>query len=228
MSAWNLVKAVGGPGSLGFLALVVAIGAMCVAMRRWRRLGRWWLAVVAILYLALSLPATASVLVRALRAPSPLPDAALRHVDALVVFDGDNRIGRIREALRVCRIAPPRVVWLLGSRFMTDDLLMGGVPRDRIRRDDSAADTRTQVALTARLFGSSPGARVAILVSRLQAPRVVRFASAIGLDVTVVPSPLDVDLPVSGVGRYVPSYQALTISRDAIYELAAGVYYGRS
>ena len=68
--------------------------------------------------------------------------------------------------------------------------------------------------------------RAAILVSSLQAPRARLLARQAGLAVPVLAAPLDDELTPEGMGRFVPSFKALAITRDAIYEVAALRYYG--
>jgi hypothetical protein len=43
--------------------------------------------------------------------------------------------------------------------------------------------------------------------------------------VALLPSAVDAEPPTAGTDRFVPSYLALRLSRDAIYEHAALVYY---
>jgi hypothetical protein len=75
------------------------------------------------------------------------------------------------------------------------------------------------------LAGGPDADRAAIVVSRLQMPRVAAMARAAGLDIILVPSPMDVEPPVKGLRYFLPSLAALTLSRDALYELAALPYY---
>jgi len=53
------------------------------------------------------------------------------------------------------------------------------------------------------------------------------LAGQAGLNLPVLAAPLDEDLPTAGLSRFVPSFAALAVTRDAIYELAALRYYAR-
>jgi hypothetical protein len=64
-----------------------------------------------------------------------------------------------------------------------------------------------------------------VVASRLQAPRVWALARAMGLGILVMPSPVDDEPAASGLRAFVPSYLALRVSRDAIYEHVALAYY---
>jgi uncharacterized SAM-binding protein YcdF (DUF218 family) len=67
--------------------------------------------------------------------------------------------------------------------------------------------------------------RTCVIASRLQMPRVAALAHSEGLDVTLIPSPTDTEPPTAGFRVFVPSYTALGVSRDALYEHAALAYY---
>jgi uncharacterized SAM-binding protein YcdF (DUF218 family) len=222
----QIAKWIGGPGSAGFLIAAAAVG---LAWIRWRpahrRAGVVWLWAVAAVYLLLAVPMVAAGLADALPRVATPPDIATADIQTLFILDGDNREGRIAEAQRLCRRELPDTIWLLAARFMRDDLIMVGVPRSRIRISDAAATTEAQLAQVQRLLRRQPTAHAAVLASRLQIARVAAVAAQLHLDVLLVGSPLDRDLPARGLGRFAPSLTALAVSRDAIYEHAALVYY---
>jgi hypothetical protein len=56
-------------------------------------------------------------------------------------------------------------------------------------------------------------------------PRVAALAQTAGLELDLLASPVDQEPPTEGVWRLVPTYLALRVSRDAIYEHAALAYY---
>ena len=62
----------------------------------------------------------------------------MSEVDALIVFDGDNRRGRVAEAKKIYDTAKPARVWLLGDRWMWDALWRSGIPYDLITPDARA------------------------------------------------------------------------------------------
>ena len=112
----SIVKPIDAPGSIQFLVLCIALGL--VVMFVWprnRRAGRLWLYFVSVSYLLLGLPLVANTI--AGRLPRVPPDHLPRGepLDALIVFDGDNRRGRVREAAQACRAAAPIGVWVLGG-----------------------------------------------------------------------------------------------------------------
>ena len=70
--------------------------------------------------------------------------------------------------------------------------------------------------------------RVVLIASSLSMPRVGALAATTGVPVVLAPSPLD-EPPVSGGFRLgIPSYRALRLTRDALYEHLALAYYRRS
>ena len=205
MNVRAFIKSIGGPGSLGFLVFSALIGlVLTLAGRRARLMGKIWLTVILVLYVILSLPVVANTLVNGL-APPPMPaDVTLRAVRTLFVLDGDNRLGRIEAARRVVETAEPEMVWLLGGRYMVPDVVMAGTPRNRVRVDFSATDTFAQVARVKALIVSTHAPAPAVIASRIQMRRVEAFARATGLQVVLVASPLDGDLPQSGWSLLVP------------------------
>ena len=70
--------------------------------------------------------------------------------------------------------------------------------------------------------------RPALVTSRLQAPRIRELARHEQLDVTVVPARLEKEPPASGYRFWLPSLAALALSREALYERVALVYYRRN
>jgi hypothetical protein len=100
-----------------------------------------------------------------------------------------------------------------------------GVQPERIRHDDQAENTSDQIRRTLEWVKSGKFGRAAILVSCLQAPRTRLLAARAGLNIPVLAAPLDEELPDGGPGRFLPSFLALAVTRDAVYELAALQYY---
>ena len=70
--------------------------------------------------------------------------------------------------------------------------------------------------------------RAAVIVSRLQAARTRGLADRLGLDVLVIPAPVDSEPPSAGARRWLPSYAGLLMSRDALYEMVALAHYRRN
>jgi hypothetical protein len=188
---------------------------------------RVWFGLVALLYLFLGLPAVATAIADELGPVRTTAGGALAPLDTLIVFDGDNRRGRVRESLRVFTEARPRTVSVLGADWLVRALVGAGIPADRIAHDNTTENTRDQIDSIRRLMATTPGLRVAIVASRLQMPRVAGLVDTARLSVSLVASPIDTEPPTTGFWQFVPMYKALRVSRDALYEHAALAYYRR-
>lgn len=221
-------KLTGGPGSLRLLAILIIISVIwIVAWPRRRTIGVAGLAAVAVSYLVMATPLVAEWTVRRLPPVEPARDADIRNIQTLFIFDGDNRWGRLRAVQRIYDVAQPRNLVLLGRLSVYKDLLLMPIPRDRLHHDSSSWNTSTQVEQTKALWRPGSSGRTAVLASCLQAPRVKLLLHDAGLDLPVVAAPLDTELPTHGIGRIVPSLAALGTTRDALYEVAALMYYRR-
>ena len=224
-----LLKQIGGPGP-GFEWFFLFCLLVALLVRWWRpataRGVRWFLLALGCVYLVLSLPIAANHIADWLPAVplARLPGSA-GPVDALVVMDGDNRRGRTLAAIQVNAAAMPREIWVMGDGTLIEELSAGGVPRNRIFHDAFPATTRDQLTSLAALVARRPGWTVAVIVSRLQAARMTRLLEQAHLVVTLIQSPVDVEPATTGAFAFVPTYYALRLSRDAIYEHAALRYY---
>jgi uncharacterized SAM-binding protein YcdF (DUF218 family) len=222
----DAIKIVGAPGSLTMLALACGSGVLVIRfLPHWQRLARLCLAVVFVVYVILGLPVTANAIAMRLPASPTLDAATAQRTVLLNVLDGDNRRGRLAEALRIYRLATPQLVIVSGDAWLEDALLQGGVPRARVLRTTAAGNTRAQVEEASHLVRTHPDAQVTLVASRLQMARIEALVRAAGLQVALAPSPIDTEPPVEGMVTFVPTYNALRVSRDAIYELAALRYY---
>jgi hypothetical protein len=222
-----LLKQIGGPAFEWFFLFCVLLGLF---VRWWRpataRAVRWSLLALVSVYLVLSLPFIANLISGGLPAvPTVTRPSAPGPVDLLVVMDGDNRRGRVRAGIEVNAVAAPREVWVLGNGWLIEQLSAGGVPRNRIFHDAFLATTRDQLASLAQLAARRPGWTVAVIVSRLQAPRMAFLLEQSHLSVRLIESPADVEPATAGALVFVPTYYALRVSRDAIYEHVALRYY---
>ncbi len=221
----SLLKMIGSPGSISFLLLCLIGGVLVLWL--WpnrRRFGRAWLALVAVAYLFMALPAVATAIAGRLSATAT-PPAAVGHLDTLAVLDGDNRRGRVRVAQQILSVDAPKEVWVLGGPWIVEALAAAGVPKERLFHDPRTPTTRDQLARVQRLIAERPTGRVGVIVSRLQAPRVARLAAAQLMPLVLIVSPVDDEPPTSGVRAFIPRYIALRVSRDALYEHAALAYY---
>lgn len=225
----SLLKAVGGPGSFGFLAVCTAFGLVLArASHRTRRVSRIWLLSLYLGYVALGLPIVANHIVASLTNYEPICDfGSLGETDVLVVLDGDNPLGRVRETYRVFRATSPRWVLVSGPEWLNAQLRRMGIPSDRLIADFNAATTLEQVQRLPHHLDGRHATRVVIVASRLQMPRVAALTRATGFPATPAPSSVDDELPTSGFQLIVPTATALRVSRDAIYEHFALAYYRR-
>ena len=223
----DIVKQIGPPGSIGFLLVCLFFGVLVAFVwPRSRRLAKHWLLWVSGVYLVLGLPVVANAIVNALPAVAPVADDPAR-VRTLIVFDGDNRRGRLEETLRFLRAHPGVSFWVLGEEWLVEELIRAGYPRRSFGQEKQSRNTRDQMAWVERFLSENPEAQPAIIASVVQMPRVAALARAAMLQVTLVASPLDDEPPRTGWRRFIPAYAALRASRDAIYEHAALAYYRR-
>ena len=224
----TVIKSIGAPGSVSLLLVCIGIGFLFrYAWPRRPVLARRWVISVTMVYLALAWPPIADGISSLLPGvPKAVSPSAPGRVDLLVVFDGDNRRARARAGIAVNAAAGPRAIWVLGNGWLIEPMSEAGVPRDRIWHDADMATTRDQmVRLTRLVADAGPSARLGVIVSRFQAPRVAGLLDAQHLDVTLIASPSDRESPASGIARLIPTYTALRNSREALYEVAAVWYY---
>jgi uncharacterized SAM-binding protein YcdF (DUF218 family) len=209
---------------LWLLGAAALLGLLLLIPRRTRRLARYWLLTITGTYAVLGVPAVANAIAGRLPAATRLHEDA-DPIGALIVFDGDNRRGRLAVALDTWAARRPGQVWVLSDEWLADELEAAGHPRQSFGHDTTTTNTREQMDWVARFVESNPRTPVTVVASRLQAPRVAALADSRGLPLTILPSPIDTEPPASGWRRWVPSYVGLRTSRDAIYEHAALWYY---
>ncbi len=223
----SIIKTVGGPGSAGFFFVIVAM--LLLAGWNWPRLRRWVttaIAVVAAGYLLLAVPLVANGIIDDLSPVVAVPNpGAVHRVRVLVVFDGDNREGRLRSVQDILARAAPREAHLLGGDYLLADLRAVLEGTTVLHYDASTRDTAAQVRRIREIAGQWPPMTTAVVASRVQAPRIVALLDRARTTVLVVPSPLDHEPAASGISALVPALGALQASRDAIYEHVALWYY---
>lgn len=217
------------PGSIGFLILCSSIGAgLRVFVPSTRRAVRIAVYVLSVVYVVLATPVVANGLVASLPASRPSHLAGISPVDAVIVLDGDNRRGRVRAAQRLEDDSSPPPLLVLadpGDPWVANNLVSTGVPSGRITSETGAYTTREQVDLAHRTIASHAWTRVALVASRLQSPRVSALTRDWRPVPTIVSAPVDDEPAHDGIWAIVPSYIALRVSRDALYEHAALIYY---
>lgn len=225
----SLLKATGGPGSIPFFLVALAIGLLAIYVwPRRRRLGHVWIATLCAVYLVLALPVTAQAIADAFPAVSDRHDAIAQPLSLLIILDGDNRRGRVRRAQEIIASDRPGRVSVLGDEWILDALADAGVSPKSYHLDGRAGNTLQQMQQVARMASElPPGQQAGVITSRLQAPRAAALAGALASPVVVLPAPVDAEPATTGMWRFVPSYAALRVSRDALYEHAALWWYAR-
>ena len=223
----SALKRIGTPGSLGFLAMCVAVGVIISMMgARGRRLAKAWMLLVCVTYLVAAMPLVSYTVVNRLP-PSAVtwqPDGS-GDKDIVVVLSGDNALARARETRRILETLNPRCVLVSGGRWFVRMIVEAGVARDRVIIDDSTTTTREQIAKL-RVWAERCGAeRVVLIASTLSMPRIAALVRTAAVPVVLAPSPLDEPPAASGFRVVLPSLRALRVTRDAFYEHMAFAYY---
>jgi uncharacterized SAM-binding protein YcdF (DUF218 family) len=224
----EIAKTIGGPGSVGFLLLAyLLIGAASWYQPARRRAGYAAL-LLCTMYIVMATPVVAAHVGAALPrvSASNQPDGS--PLDLLITLGGDNVDGRITETARVYSAAAPRAVLVLGPDWFVERLRRAGIPRASICQIGDPANTRSQMQAVSDTVARNPTGRIGVVASRLQMPRVAALAAAegiLGSHFVLIAAPVDREPTTTGLGRYLPSYAALCVTRDALYEVAALAYY---
>jgi hypothetical protein len=178
-----------------------------------------------LIHLLLALPAVSHRVGQSLLFAQPAADPG--RVDALIVLDGDNRRGRLAAAIEEARRWRGAQVTVLGEDWLVDGLIAEGLSPARLRQEAAPSNTREQMQWVRSHLIANPDLSAALIASRLQMPRVAALADAMAITIALVPSPVDAEPPDRGPRRWIPSYAALRMARDAIYEHTALLYYER-
>jgi uncharacterized SAM-binding protein YcdF (DUF218 family) len=249
----TIAKMIGGPGSLGFLAAGTIAGVVLLRfIPRAQTFARAWLALLCAAYLVMALPPVAQAIAAPLADEQPVGSGFSRTIrpvgsgfgepvgsgfsrtmrtaldtgiDTLVVFDGDNRRGRVQAATRLWHAAHPATVIASGEPWLEEHLREAGIPADHLVLEQVSRTTRDQVDYVRTYAADHPDTRIAVIASQLQVPRVAGLFRHAWLRVSLLGASVDKEVVNDGVWRYVPAYAALRISRDALYERIALVYY---
>ena len=227
MLGFSWLKSIGGPGSAGFFLVIAAIALVLVAAsRRTRRAGRLLLLLLGAVYFFLSLPVVGDLIADDTRPFDATRAAELGPIEDIFVFDGDSYESRAALTADLDRAMKIRNVWILGYVTLRDALVAAGVTDGHLRwgyTDDST--TYGQVVRMRKLMEHYKIARAVAVTSRIQATRIRGLIEQAGLDAVVVASPMDHESGTAGAWRFVPSRAGLALSRDALYERAALLYY---
>jgi len=186
-----------------------------------------WLFAVISAYLVLATPVAAHRIADVLTQYRPVPEITrLPTADVVITLGGDNVRGRASETLRAHAAWPSARIVLFGDDWLLEHLLGGGIPPGLVTHDPRPPNTLGQMVAVRDYLRAHPHeVTAAVVASRLQMPRIAAIADTMRLRITLLPSPADVEPPRAGAGRWLPRYTALRISRDAIYEHAALIYY---
>jgi uncharacterized SAM-binding protein YcdF (DUF218 family) len=220
----DLAKTLFAPGTVPFAILVAAAGVLLSVRRgRSRRFGVSICAALAGAYFVLALPASAERLSAGLMKFDRLHDVHdAGGASTIVMIGGDSAHARVVETLRLFHLLRPR--WIVDSSppDMRQALIAGGVPPERIIAEVTARTTREQAVAVAELVRARNLGPVVLVASAIHMPRALGAFRAAGL--SVVPSP-SATRQIAGLPRYWPAYDGLRLSREAIYEHVAIVYY---
>ena len=227
MVRFSLIKAIGAPGSFGFLAFGTAVGlALMFVSPRTRKLGRRMLVALAATYLILSIPVVATLIAGEDAAARAHSASAYGKLDEIFVLDGDNYLARAELTAQIVAASPPRTVWVLGGGELRRALVAYGVPNGMWQWGGGPARTTyDQMLWVQQTMEAGNTHRAAVVASRVQMPRVAGLARRLNLSVVLIPAPLDSEPAVSGVMSWLPSLAGLAVSRDALYEHLAFAYY---
>lgn len=227
MIRFGWLKSIGGPGSAGFFLVVAAVALILVAVsRRTRRTGQRLLLLLGALYFLLSLPIVGRLITDDTRPFDAARAPELGAIEDIFVFDGDSYKARAALTADLERSMKVRSVWILGYANLRDALVAAGVTDGHLRWGYTDGDTTYgQVVRMRKLMDHYKIQRAVAVTSRIQATRIRRLIEQFGLGAVVVASPVDLEPRDRGAWRLVPSLSGLRLSRDALYERGALLYY---
>jgi uncharacterized SAM-binding protein YcdF (DUF218 family) len=104
-------------------------------------------------------------------------------------------------------------------------LVEGGIPRDRILREDRGTTTREQMVAIEDVLRERQIDGIVLVASPIHMPRALGACRAVGIRVVPSVSPRPhADLPDGG-WSWVPRLDALRFSSESLYEYAAEWWY---
>ena len=243
------------PGSIGFLLLGLLVGVVALYGRtRIARLGRIWVTVLTVGYLAISTPFGADLLVWGLsRGFSPITSPAeARHATAIVVLASNSDIHaahgrqiehisrtsalRVFEAARLYDMLPGSLVFTSGgpsgygpetrslAELLGEELVLLGIPRDRIVIEARSGNTHQHAIRIEPILRKHGVDRFVLVTSPTHIRRATRTFEARGLH--PVPSPGTMrSTETATSGNWWPAAQHLQVSQQAIYDYVGLAYY---
>ena len=251
----DLIKAFLIPGSLWCLLIgLTACLVVAHLWRAVRGRAIWALTVLASLYWLLSLPPVSDRLATLFDPQSGRPRSAqeLSSASAIVVLGSgvhsyraserditvlsDESVLNALEAARVYRmlqpvaiiasggIADPRIERVPESETLRDALVRIGVPSDHILLESMSRTTHEQALNVAPLLKARHWERFALVASPMHMPRAAATFRAQGVDPLPAVARFRSD-PLVETAPWRPSDAALGVSRRALYDYLAWVYY---
>ena len=240
------------PGSPWFLIVGVGVALLLLAGERTNALGRRWLALLFVLYVALSMPLVSSWLLKSLAGTGPLSDAGQARDTSPIVLLGNgvitvgpvataihlpavNTALNVSEAARLYRLLGRRRIIASGgmppggagkrpeSEVMRDYLSQLGVAGEDVALESTSINTTEQAAHVAALLPK--GARVLLVTSPAHMPRSEALFRRHGLDVVPAVSESLPDSARTWTQALVPNRYALRASETAVYEFGAYALY---
>jgi uncharacterized SAM-binding protein YcdF (DUF218 family) len=243
------------PGSLSFLLLAGTLAAVLLLMKgRWRKMGRWGLVSLIVLYWAMALPFVSRALVWGLshnyQAIQTRTEA--KGSQAVVVLGGgavtyeesgarlsalsDASALRALEGARLYKLLDPQWVVVSGgpsgptseaeSAVLKRAMIQLGIPPELILQEGESGNTYEQAVNLRRLMADHGIKRFVMVTSGVHMPRAMGVFRHAGLDPIPSPAPEHSDTNRGGTRGILPSIDALRTSQVAMREMLGLAYYG--
>jgi uncharacterized SAM-binding protein YcdF (DUF218 family) len=185
------------------------------------------LLVLACGYLALSLPLTANLLAESLyRHSSVTRPHDAQGAQAVLVLQGDHEQLRVEETIRLYQLLHP--AWVIVSANaapIRNALVAAGLPKNQVIWGYHSRTTREQALEMAALLRSRHVGPVVLVASPIHMARALAACESAGIDaIPSVSARPHAGLP-RGFRGLVPRREALTLSRESLYEHLALRWY---
>jgi len=242
------------PGSAAFLVIAFAIGLMLLRKPRTNRFGRGWLTSLLLVYAVFSIPVTAMWLAAPLAwGFHPLESREnARGAQAIVVLDGgtgrfrdqehiieiplDTSALRALEAIRIYQLLDHPLVFVSGgdnqpdpawrpeASALRDQLIIGGVPAERIVLDSNSTNTRIHAVNLVRMLRERAIEKFVLVTSPSHMRRAILAFQAEGSRPVASPCKSSLDHH-GGWTAFWPSTNALEFTQATMHEYVGIMYY---
>jgi uncharacterized SAM-binding protein YcdF (DUF218 family) len=248
----SLAKSYLVPGSPWFLIVGVGVALLLLSSQRTLGWGRRWLAVLFVLYVALSMPLFSGWLHRTLAGVGPITEVSQARDASTIVLLGNGVVTvgpaataihlpglstalNVSEAARLYRLLGRRHIVASGgmppagagkrpeSEVMREYLARLGVAGEDVELESSSTNTTEQAERVTALLPK--GARVLLVTVPAHMPRAAALFRSRGLDVVPAVSGSVSDGESTWAEQLVPDRYALRASESAVYELMAYAFY---